>query len=78
MNILTFLISLRPAMPRSIERPPAELTNSELRRLLQNRAVLINGETDWKWDDEVPPWIWQLVYFPKSATKRATIVQYNF
>lgn len=85
MNVLTYLTSLRPALPTSAERPPEPMTNSEVRRLLLNKAVLLNGETDWKWDEDMPDWVWQLVFFPSSTkrkpgkpARRTTTVQYDF
>lgn len=87
MNVLTYLNSLQPALPLSIERKGAQgeclpMSNSELRRFIEQRAVLLNGETDWKWDEEVPEFVWQLVLFPKSIkpktgtkyARRATII----
>lgn len=80
VNVLTFLNSLRPAIPFSAEKPKDTdgrcvlMSNGELRRLLQNKAILLNGETDWKFDEEMPPLVWQLVFFPKSEKRRTTIV----
>ena len=72
MNVLTYLNSLRPALPLSVERKWKDgeclpMSNAELRRLIEQRAVLLNGETDWKWDEEAPSFVWQLVFFPKST-----------
>ncbi len=91
MNVLTFLNSLRPAIPTSSEKPPEPMSNSELRRLINNGSVLMNGDSDWKWDDEMPCWVWQLVFFPKSTTfkpatettkakpaRRTTLVHFDF
>lgn len=77
MNVLTYLTALRPCMPTSAERAPAVMTNGEVRRLLKNKAILINGDNDWAADEEVPEWVWELVYFPK-AKRRTTLVQFNF
>lgn len=88
MNVLSFLNSLRPALPYSAEKAKDAdgkcvlMSNGELRRMLQNRAILLNGETDWKWDEEAPPMVWQLVFFPKATkakepakfSRRTTIV----
>lgn len=85
MNVLTYLLSLRPAMPTSIEKPPAQMSNGEVRRLLKNKAIMINGDTDWTPEDELPCWVWQLIYFPSAtkgkngkAARRTTIVQHTF
>lgn len=76
MNVLTFLNSLRPALPLSNERKDENggclpMSNAELRRFIEQRAVLLNGETDWKWDEEAPGLVWQLVFFPKSIKAKA-------
>jgi len=76
MNILTYLNSLRPAIPFSAEKPNELMSNGEIRRLLQNKAILINGETDWKWDEDAPAMVWQLVFFPK-ATKAKPPTKYS-
>jgi len=91
MNVLQYLIGLRPAIPTSAERPPEATSNSELRRMLQNKAIQINGETDWKFDEEIPCFVWEVIFFPKSTTwkkgkegerdkppRRTTLVQFNF
>ena len=72
MNVLTYLNSLRPALPLSVERKGERgeclpMSNAELRRFIDQKAVLLNGETDWKWDEEAPTLVWQLVFFPKST-----------
>lgn len=91
MNILSYLNGLRPAIPYSVEQPGTVMSNGELRRCLANKAIIINGETDWKWDEEAPDWVWQLIFFPKSTKgkpaspgkkaqppRRTTLVQYDF
>lgn len=72
MNILTYLNSIRPAIPMSGERKGDNgecvvMSNAEIRRCIEQKAVLLNGETDWKWDEDIPPLVWQLVFFPKSV-----------
>lgn len=72
MNVLTYLNNLQPDLPLSVERKGGHgeclpMSNSELRRFIDQKAVLLNGETDWKWDEEAPEFVWQLVFFPKST-----------
>lgn len=75
MNVLTFLNSLRPALPLSAEGKKGEngehllMSNGEIRRHLKNKAILINGETDWTPEEEIPDMIWQLIFFPSSKSK---------
>ena len=79
MNVLQYLNSLRPALPLSREKPctkenPASLaSNGELRRWIRDGAVQIN-EDRWAPDEEMPPLVWSLVFFPKSAKSRTTLV----
>jgi hypothetical protein len=56
----------------SVERDGVA-TNSERRRWLQNKAVIINGVKPQP-DDEVTFPINQLVFFPKSQKKRITFL----
>jgi len=44
MTALEFLISLRPAIPFSVETPCKLMSNGELRRHIQQGGVLINTE----------------------------------
>ena len=80
MNILTYLNSIRPAIPYSAEKPKDTegkcvlMSNGELRRLLLNRGIVLNGQTDWTYDEECPAYVWQLVFFPKSAKRKTTIM----
>jgi hypothetical protein len=73
MNVLQFLISLRPAIPMSREKPCTHTSNSELRRWIADGSVQINGER-WAADDDAPAVVWSLVFFPKSAKSRCTLV----
>lgn len=85
MNVLQYLTSLQPALPLASERRGDKgeylpMSGSELRRCLQQKAVLINGQTDWEGNEEIPDFIWQLVFYPKSKqkdgkkSKRTTII----
>lgn len=71
MNALTFLNSLRPALPMSIEKPCTIASNGELRRWMRDGAVLLNGrplrEVDFV-DD-----VRSLIFFPNSKKRRTTL-----
>jgi len=75
MNVFQYLNSLRPALPMSAEGKKGEkgeclqMSNGELRRHLKNKAVMINGETDWTAEEEIPMLVWQLVFFHSSKSK---------
>lgn len=71
MTALQFLISMRPCIPMSTERPCTETSNSELRRWLEKGSVIING-TKPKPQDIVSYPITELVFFPKSP-RRTTV-----
>jgi len=73
VNALQFLISLRPAIPMSIEKPCLPMSNGELRRLIQQGAVLINSER-FSPDEVIDFPVFSLVFFPKSDKRRTTLV----
>lgn len=58
----------------SIETKGAIASNSEKRRWLESRSVLINGRTDWSPDELVPISIVGLVFFPASTKKKITML----
>jgi hypothetical protein len=71
-TVLQFLNSLRPALPFSAEQPCKLMSNSELRRHLQNKAVLINTES--VSPEEIVDFpVHSVVFFPKG-NRRTTIV----
>ena len=78
MNALNFLISLKPALPLSIEKPPTKdqpassMSNGELRRLIEQGGVLINTERV-TINEEIDFPVFSIVFFPKGA-RRTTIV----
>ncbi len=78
MNALQYLISLRPAIPLSQEKPGgkdkacSQASNSEIRRWIEQGAVLFNHER-MKPDEPIDFRIYSLVLFPKSA-KRVTLL----
>lgn len=73
MNMLTFLNNLRPSLPMSAERPCTPVSNSELRRWMQNGSILINSERP-VWDEPVDFPIFSLVFFPSSPKRKTTLV----
>lgn len=79
MNALQWLNGLRPALPLSIEQPPSKerpaqpMSNGELKRLMQQGGVLVNGERVAP-DEPMDFPVFSLVFFPKSAARRVTLV----
>ncbi len=73
MNVLTWLNNLRPALPYSIEQPCKPMSNGELRRHMQQGGVLVNGERVSP-DEPMDFPVFSLVFFPKSPTRRTTLV----
>ena len=73
MNALAWLNSLRPAIPMSAERPNELMSNGELRRHMQQGAVLVNAARV-VWDEPIDFPVFSLVFFPKSPTRRTTII----
>lgn len=66
MNALQYLSNLRPAIPMSAEHPCTDMSGGELRRHMQQGAVIINTErVDPKEEIDFP--VFSLVFFPKSA-----------
>lgn len=79
MNALQWLNSLRPALPLSIEHPPTRenaaqpMSNGELKRHMQQGGVLVNGERIAP-DELINFPVVSLIFFPKSAARRVTLV----
>lgn len=73
MNAIQWLSSLRPALPMSIEQPGKHMTNGELRRIIQQKGVLINAETIEIYEAIDFPII-SLVFFPNSKTRKTTLL----
>lgn len=79
MNVLQYVLSLRPAIPLSREKPGSKdkacslASNSEVRRWVTDGSVTINGER-WTPEEEAPAYVWSLIFFPKSARNRTTVV----
>ena len=75
-SALDFLCSI-PHVPMMIHgNLPRKASNSERRRWLQNKSVLINGEKP-KPSDAVTFPIEQLIFFPKSRKRRCTMRDYT-
>ena len=73
MTIFQWILSLKPAIPMSIENPCSAMSNGELKRIINQGGVLINGEkfdANEKMDFEV----FSLVFFPKSLKRKTTII----
>ena len=73
MNALSFLNSLRPAIPLSIETPCKPMSNGELKRHMQQGGVLINTEKI-KPDELINFPVFSVVFFPKSASRKTTLL----
>lgn len=73
MNALAFLNSLRPALPMSVERPCTPASNGEVKRWMQNGAVLLNGRKLQVTDQVAPPEVESLIFFPASPGRRTTL-----
>lgn len=71
-TVLSWLISLRPAIPMSIEQKCSVMSNSELRRHITQGGVLINNKKC-NVDDIVEFPVQSLVFFPKSPKRRTTL-----
>jgi hypothetical protein len=72
MNILEWLNSLRPALPMSSEAPCKAMSQSELRRHLKSKAILINGESC-EWNELLDFPVFGLVVFPNGKRKTTII-----
>ena len=73
MTALQYILSLRPALPMSAESPCTHASNGEIRRWLQQGAVLCNGER-LEPNEPIDFPVFSLVFFPKSANRRTTII----
>jgi len=68
MQAFKFLCSI-PHVPMQFNgTQPVAASNSERRRWLQNKSVIING-TKPNWNDEISMPVTELVFFPKSDRK---------
>ena len=60
-------------IPMSIEQPCSVPSKSEIKRWLNQSSVLINGKKP-KAEEEIEFPITELVFFPKSKTRRTTVI----
>lgn len=73
MTALEFLISLRPSIPMGMNgNKPVQASNGQIRRWLQDKAVVINGLRPSPTDEVTFP-VTQVVFFPNSDERRTTI-----
>lgn len=72
MNVLTYMLNLRPAIPMSVEKPCTVASNSEIRRWLDGSMIEINGKRP-KANDKMDFPVRSVVLFPKSK-RRTTLV----
>lgn len=74
MNCFQYLMTLHEVCQfMSIEKPAIRASNSELRRWFKNKSVEINFQTP-SAEDLISSFIKSLVLFPKSKTRRTTLV----
>ncbi len=73
MKAIDYLISF-PYLPASIEGRVGKVSNSEVRRWLKNKAVVINGKAPLPTDEITLP-IVELIFFPNGG-RRTTVVKY--
>ncbi len=73
MTVLQWLNNLRPALPMSVEAPHSAMSNGELRRHMLQGGVLVNAERVTPNEPMDFP-VFSLVFFPKSRTRRTTII----
>lgn len=67
MTALKFMISLHQLCKFSSRERDGLASNSEIKRWIQNRSVIFNGE-HCSWDEEIDFSIDSLVLFPKGRT----------
>lgn len=73
VTALAFLLSLRPALPMSVERPCTLASNGEVKRWCANKAVLINGQAVGADAAVEPGAVDSLILFPRSPARRCTL-----
>jgi hypothetical protein len=67
MTAFEFLKTIR-YLPMSVERPCSKASNSEIKRWLRKKSVLINGLLP-DVNDVIKFPVFQLVFFPKGKRK---------
>ena len=75
MNVLSFLRNLHAVchFQSNEGKKVGDASGSELKRMLQNNVMLINGERV-RWDEEIDFPIISVVMFPKNEGKRCTLL----
>ena len=73
MTALQWLNSLRPALPMSVEQGCKQMSNGELRRLIQQGGIQVNAERIAP-DEKIDFPVFSLVFFPNSAKRRTTLI----
>ena len=68
MQVLEWLLSLRPMIPFSVERGCQPASNAEIRRWCNSKSVLLNGVLV-GFDDKIIFPVTELVFFPKGKRK---------
>jgi hypothetical protein len=72
MQALEFVLSMRPAVPFSVEKACEIATNSEVRRWFKNKAIRINGASP-NWNDNIKLPVTELVFFPNGKRKTTVL-----
>lgn len=73
VTAIEWLKSLRPMLPLSGEAQiPTPMSNGELKRLLQDGGVQLNGRRI-KPDEKVDFPVTELIFWPRSQKKRCTL-----
>jgi hypothetical protein len=71
-TVLQWLISLKPAIPMSKEKPCSVASNSEIRRWCRDKSVILDGKAVTA-EEVVDFPVTSLVLFPKSKNNRCTL-----
>ena len=76
MTAYEYLVSVQQFLPasREVQSLGRPVSKGEIKRWLQNKAVLINGQRpDWK--DEIQFPLFELIFWPNSPQNRTTYIQ---
>lgn len=68
-RLLTFLVQFALRHVPSKRNRGTRMSTGEVNGLLKQKAIHINGKANWKWDDEIPFPITDLVLFPNGRNK---------
>ena len=71
-TVIQFLNNLKPALPMSVEKPCTQMSGGELKRIIQQHGVKINGESVSP-NELIDFPVFSVVFFPKG-NRRTTIV----